>query len=80
MEKKGRPRRYSSDADKMRAFRLSKKEAGLVGVRLDITQEYKQLLDEFCKKTNQTISDAVCDLLDRYYKDECENENEDAKG
>ena len=73
MINKGRPRLYSSDAEKMRVFRSSKKEAGLVGVRIDIPLEYKQLLDEFCKKTNQTISGAICDLLDRYSKEKCCN-------
>jgi hypothetical protein len=66
---RGRPRIHDSDAEKMKAFRQSKKAGGLVGVRLDISLEYKQMLDDFCKKTNQSLSAAVCDLLDRYCND-----------
>jgi hypothetical protein len=50
----------------MKVFREKKKEAGLVGIRIDVPLEYKELLDKFCDSTKQTISNAICDLLDRY--------------
>jgi hypothetical protein len=59
----------------MKAFRHRKKEAGLVGIRLDIPLDYKDLLDEFCESTNQTISGAICDLLDRYAA-ECKGDDD----
>jgi hypothetical protein len=74
---RGRPREYDSVSQKMKVFRLRKKEAGLVGIRLDIPLEYKELLDKFCGSTNQTISDAICDLLDRYAAG-CKGDNDGA--
>ena len=76
MAKRGRPRRYTSDKEKMKAYRDLKKHGGAVRVGCYLPVEYRDLLKKFCQETNYTMSEALCFLLDCYYQEP----GEDIKG
>ena len=70
MARRGRPRRYASDSDKLKAYRESKKLGGAVRVGCYLPLEYRDLLKKFCQETGYTMSEAICFFLDRFYDKE----------
>ena len=68
MAKRGRPRIYASEEEKMKAYRESKKQGGAVRLGCYLPLEYKKLLIRFCKENNMTQCDAICYLLDMQYE------------
>ena len=47
----------------MRAIRAKKKLEGYKDIHASIPEYYKQLLDQFCKDTQLSISELICYLL-----------------
>lgn len=43
-------------------------------VRAYIPAEYRQRLDDYCKRTKQSIGEAICTFLDTYADDSGEDE------
>jgi hypothetical protein len=75
---RGRPRLYASVSEKMKAYRDSKKLGGAVRVGCYLPMEYRDLLKNFCHETGYSMSEAICFLLDFYYKESGEDtEGED---
>ena len=72
MAKRGRPRIYASESEKMKAYRESKKAGGAVRIGCYLPAEYKELLSRFCKENNMTMCDAICYFLDEQYGEEAE--------
>lgn len=70
MTRRGRPRRYASVSEKMKAYREAKKLGGTVRIGCYLPEEYKDLLKKFCKETSFTIAEAISYLLDMYYRNE----------
>ena len=64
MAKRGRPRIYASEKEKMKAYRESKKQGGAVRIGCYLPLEYKERLSRFCKRNGMTICDAICYFLD----------------
>ena len=69
MTRRGRPRRYASDNEKMKAYRESKKAGGAVRVGCYLPLEYKVLLKKLCQESNCTMSEAICYLIDIHYRE-----------
>ena len=74
MAKRGRPRIYASESEKMKAYRESKKAGGAVRIGCYLPAEYKELLSRFCKENNMTMCDAICYFLDEQYSEEKDSE------
>lgn len=70
MAKRGRPRLYASESEKMKAYRESKKAGGAVRVGFYLPSEYKELLKRFCEENHMSMSEAVCCFLDEQYSTE----------
>ena len=70
MAKRGRPRLYASESEKMKAYRESKKAGGAVRVGFYLPAEYKELLSRFCRENNMTQCEAICYFLDEEYSGE----------
>lgn len=67
MAKRGRPRIYASEKEKLKAYRESKKRGGSVRMGCYLPLEYKKLLLRFCEENNMTLGNAICYLLDIQY-------------
>ena len=70
MARRGRPRRYASDNEKLKAYRDAKKAGGAVRVGCYLPLEYKDLLKKFCQETGYSMSEAICFLIESYYNKE----------
>lgn len=77
MAKRGRPRLYASESEKMKAYRESKKAGGAVRVGFYLPMEYKELFSRFCRENNMSMCDAVCFFLDEAYRGEGQSGGED---
>ena len=67
MADRGRPRKYASVSEKLKAYRESKKQGGAVRIGCYLSQEYKDLLDRFCEENKLTKGGAICYFLDLHY-------------
>ena len=47
----------------MRALRARKKQKGYKVITASIPEEYKKILDKFCRDTKLTISEFICYVL-----------------
>jgi hypothetical protein len=63
----GRPRLYTSEAERKRVERARAKVIGCKVVVLSLPGEYKILLDRFCAENNMSKVEGVCYLLDLHY-------------
>ena len=78
--KRGRPRLYASDKEKMKAYREGKKRNGAVRVGFYLPLEYKELFTRFCQENNMTMCDAVCHFLDLEYRDKAQGNGLQSSG
>ena len=51
----------------MRAYREMKRQGGAVRIDCYLPYEYKELLEQICAKTNSSMGDGICYLLDFYF-------------
>lgn len=67
---RGRPRKYESSAEKVRAFRMRKIDGGYTDIHMMVPSGYKTMLDRLCSENDMTQAEAICFLLDCYYDEE----------
>lgn len=64
----GRPRIYDSPAEKMRAYRASKKQKGAMRIDCYLPSKYWDRLTLVRQETGSSLSRGICFLLDRYFE------------
>lgn len=69
----GRPRIYSSETEKMRAYRESKRQGGAIRLDCYVPSEYRELLTQLCNDTHQTLGGLICYLVDCYMENRDDN-------
>ena len=80
MARRGRPRLYASDSEKIKEYRDAKKAGGAVRVGCYLPLEYRDLLRKFCQETTYSMSEAICFFLDSYYKEPVDGTADNVRG
>ena len=66
----GRPRKYQTEAEKVKAYHDRKISEGYNDIRIMLSDECVGLLDRLCAETNMTKADAISYLLINYYEED----------
>ena len=64
----GRPKKYDSAAEKMKAYRESKKQQGAVRIDCYIPSKYAAMMNIVRQNAKASVSKGICLLLDTYFK------------
>ena len=65
---KGRPKKYNSAVEKMKAYREAKKKQGAVRIDCYIPSKYAAMMNIVRQNTEASVSKGICLLLDTYFK------------
>ena len=64
----GRPKKYNSAVEKMKAYRESKKRQGAVRIDCYIPSKYAAMMSIVRHRTEESVSKGICLLLDTYFE------------